>query len=507
MVNPRAGISVKLVAGTGIGTIAAGVVKAGADVIHVSGHGGGTAAASLNSIKHAGMPWELGLAEVHRALVVAGFREQVRLRVDGDLRTGHDVVVAAALGADEFAFGTAVLLAEGCVMARVCHQNKCPVGVATQDPELRKRFGGRPEHIVNYFTFVAEEVRGLLAGLGLRSLDELVGRADLLELADAAELKTDGLDRYWFEGPAEGPGRTAAQRRQQPAPAAGGVRGCAPPVSPGRPCDTLDDRLLADPEVAAAIAGHGRITRRETVVTRDRAVGARLAGEVAARHGDHGFGGELRLELAGSAGQSLGAFLTDGLALELTGEANDYVGKGMAGGELVLRPAEPRLGGSANVIAGNTCLYGATGGRFFAAGRAGERFAVRNSAATAVVEGAGDHCCEYMTGGVVAVLGDIGRNACAGMTGGTAYFLADAPPAWLDGHETVADAGMDTAAVAELTALLEHHSARTGSEAATALLARPGALAASFVRVRPTGGLTRSAASGSPAGVSSVARA
>jgi glutamate synthase (ferredoxin) len=507
MVNPRAGISVKLVAGTGIGTIAAGVAKAGADVIHVSGHGGGTAAASLNSIKHAGMPWELGLAEVHRALVGAGFREHVTLRVDGDLRTGHDVVVAAALGADEFAFGTAVLLAEGCVMARVCHQNRCPVGVATQDPELRKKFGGRPEHIVNYFTFVAEEVRGLLAGLGLCSLGELVGRADLLELAEAADLKTDGLDRYWFQGPAEAPERAAARRRPQPALAVGGARGCAPPVSPGRPCDTLDDRLLADPEVAAAIAGHDRVTRREVVVTRDRAVGARLAGEVAARHGDHGFGGGLRLELTGSAGQSLGAFLIDGLTIELTGEANDYVGKGMAGGELVLRPTEPRLGGSANVIAGNTCLYGATGGRFFAAGRAGERFAVRNSAAAAVVEGVGDHCCEYMTGGVVAVLGSIGRNACAGMTGGTAYFLADAPPAWLDGHETVADAGMDAAAVAELTALLADHAALTGSESAAGLLAEPDALATRFVRVRPTGGLTRSAAPESPSGVSSVTRA
>ena len=255
----RAQISVKLVAGTGIGTIAAGVAKAGADVIHVSGHGGGTAAASLNSIKHAGMPWELGLAEVHRALVAAGFREHVRLRVDGDLRTGHDVVVAAALGADEFAFGTAVLLAEGCVMARVCHQNKCPVGVATQDPELRKRFGGRPEHIVNYFTFVAEEVRELLAGLGLRSLDELVGRSGLLELAEAASLKTDGLDPYWFEAPSAAPGR-ASRRPAAPRPASDGVRGCAPPVSPGRPCDTLDDRLLADPEVEAAVAGHGRVT-------------------------------------------------------------------------------------------------------------------------------------------------------------------------------------------------------------------------------------------------------
>ena len=507
MVNPRAGISVKLVAGTGIGTIAAGVAKAGADVIHVSGHGGGTAAASLNSIKHAGIPWELGLAEVHRALVAAGFREHVRLRVDGDLRNGHDVVVAAALGADEFAFGTAVLLAEGCVMARVCHQNKCPVGVATQDPELRKRFAGRPEHIVNYFTFVAEEVRELLAGLGLRSLDELVGRAEFLELAEATELKTDGLDRYWFEPPAEGPGRAAAARRPQPVPGPGGARGCTPPVSPGRPCDTLDDRLLADPEVAAAVAGHGRVTRRETVVTRDRAVGARLAGEIAARHGDHGFGGEVRLELAGSAGQSLGAFLTDGLVVELTGEANDYVGKGMAGGELVLRPEEPRLGGPDNVIAGNTCLYGATGGRLFAAGRAGERFAVRNSAATAVVEGAGDHCCEYMTGGVVAVLGAVGRNACAGMTGGAAYFLADAAPAWLAGHSTVADAGMDEAAVAELTALLEAHAARTGSEVAASLLADPESLAGRFVRVRPARVPARLAGLPQPSGAASVARA
>ncbi len=499
MVNPRAQISVKLVAGTGIGTIAAGAAKAGADVIHVSGHGGGTAAASLNSIKHAGMPWELGLAEVHRALIAAGFREHVRLRVDGDLRTGHDVVVAAALGADEFAFGTAVLLAEGCVMARVCHQNKCPVGVATQDPELRKRFGGRPEHIVNYFTFVAEEVRELLAGLGLHSLGDLVGRSGLLELAEAASLKTAGLDPYWFEAPPAGPGRSP---RRLATPAPGGGRGCAPPVSPGRPCDTLDDRLLGDPEVEAAVAGHGRVTRAARVVTRDRAVGARLAGEVAARHGDHGFRGELRLELAGSAGQSLGAFLTDGVVVELTGEANDYVGKGMAGGELVVRPAEAHLGGPDQVIAGNTCLYGATGGRLYVAGRAGERFAVRNSAAVAVVEGAGDHFCEYMTGGVVAVLGSIGRNACAGMTGGTVYLSAAEPPAWLAGHAAVADAGMDEAAVAELKALLKEHSARTGSETAAALLEDPGALVGRFVRVRPSGGEARSVAPKSPVGVS-----
>ncbi len=483
-VNPRAGISVKLVAGTGIGTIAAGVAKAGADVIHVSGHGGGTAAASLNSIKHAGIPWELGLAEVHQALLDAGFRERVRLRVDGDLRTGYDVVVAAALGADEFAFGTAVLLAEGCVMARVCHQNRCPVGIATQSEELRSRFAGRPEHIVNYFTFVAEEVRELLAGLGLRSLDELTGRADLLRLAGAASPKTEGLDPGWFEGP----GRAAAGRRLPPASGALAPRAAV--------AETLDRRLLQDADVHAAIAGHGRVTRRARVATRDRAVGAGLAGAIAARHGDHGFGGELRLELTGSAGQSLGAFLLDGLSIELRGEANDYVGKGMAGGEIALRAPEPRLGGPGNVIAGNTCLYGATGGSLFAAGRVGERFAVRNSAANAVIEGAGDHCCEYMTGGVVVVLGPVGRNACAGMTGGAVYLLSDEPPAWLDGHDTLAVAPMTAAACAELEALLRAHEARTGSNVAAGVLAEPERLSSRFVRARPPAPEASVAASG-----------
>jgi glutamate synthase (ferredoxin) len=494
-VNPRAGISVKLVAGTGIGTIAAGVAKAGADVIHVSGHGGGTAAASLNSIKHAGIPWELGLAETHRALTGAGLRERVRLRVDGDLRTGHDVVVAAALGADEYAFGTAVLLAEGCVMARVCHQNRCPVGIATQDAELRTRFAGRPEHIVNYFTFVAEEVRRLLAGLGLRSLDELVGRADLLQPADAASPKTEGLDPGWFEGPR----RAAAARRPSPAGTAASP-GASVAHASRSSADTLDRRLLEDPDVTAAIAGHGRLTRRARVATRDRAVGAGLAGAIAARHGDHGFSGELRLELAGSAGQSLGAFLLDGLVIDVCGEANDYVGKGMAGGEIVLRPPEPRLGGPGNVIAGNTCLYGATGGRLFAGGSVGERFAVRNSAALAVVEGAGDHCCEYMTGGVVVVLGPAGRNACAGMTGGAAYFLGDEPLAWLEGHDTVAAAVMSPAACAELEDLLRHHAARTGSVAAAGLLAAPERLASRFVRLRPaaSGGTARPGSADDP---------
>jgi len=501
--NPRAGISVKLVAAGGIGTIAAGVAKAGADVIHVSGHGGGTAAASLNSIKHAGIPWELGLAETHRALIAGGFRERVRLRVDGDLRTGYDVLVAAILGADEFAFGTAVLLAEGCVMARVCHLNTCPVGIATQRDDLRQRFAGEPGHVVNYFTFVAEEVRTLLAGLGFTSLEDAVGHVELLDLADAAAPKTEGIDRFWFAPPADDAAarrpRTSAGPSSAPARASVGV-------SPDA-LATIDDALLADPDAAAAIAEQRAVTLRADVSNRDRAVGTRLAGAIAAAYGASGFGGELRLELAGSAGQSLGGFILDGVVIDVCGEANDYVGKGMAGGEIVLHAPDPRLGGLGNVIAGNTCLYGATGGRLFAAGRVGERFAVRNSAARAVVEGAGDHCCEYMTGGVVVVLGRVGRNACAGMTGGTAYFLADERPAWLDGSETVADAGMDAAACAELSGLLRLHADRTGSEAAKRILADPAGLARRFVRVRPAQSGTAESPLGTDGSHPSVARA
>jgi glutamate synthase (ferredoxin) len=454
-INPDAEISVKLVAATGVGTIAAGVAKAGADVIHISGYGGGTAAALLNSIKHAGMPWELGIAEAHRTLLANGFRDRVRLRVDGDLRTGRDVLLAALLGADEFAFGTAVLLAEGCVMDRVCHLNKCPVGIATQDERLRQRFAGEPQHVVNYFGFVAGEVRMLLAGLGYRSFDEIVGRSDLLERVAGGVAKTDGLDPAWFE-PAP---------RARPVPRPGLMAG-----------PTVDERLLADDAVAAAIAGHGSVERELTVTNVDRAVGARLAGEIARRHGDFGFGGSIRLRVCGSAGQSLVAFLLDGLAIELCGEANDYVGKGMAGGEIVLTAPPALADPAANVIAGNTCLYGATGGELFAHGRVGERFAVRNSGARAVVEGAGDHCCEYMTGGVVVVLGPVGRNACAGMTGGTAFFLCDGPPldgapgSWLNATGMKVSSAPAAAAEA-LLPLLRRPRARPGRRPASVLLA------------------------------------
>ena len=467
-VNPAASIAVKLVAGWGVGTIAAGVAKADTDVITISGHGGGTAAASLNSIKHAGIPWELGLADAHRTLTASGLRERVRLRVDGDLRTGRDVVLAALLGADEYAFGTAALMAEGCVMARVCHTDKCPVGIATQREDLRARFGGEPQHLVNYFTFVAGEVRAHLARLGYRTLAEVVGRADLLQSADVELPKTAGLDVTWM--------RTPAARRDGGAP----PRRARPAAAPA----TLDERLLADPEVAAAIAGHGAVTRRAAVANRDRALGARLAGAIARAHRQEPFRGSIRLELSGAAAQSLGAFIPAGVTLDLCGEANDYVGKGMAGGTIVLRPPASGLEAAGNVIAGNTCLYGATGGSLFADGRIGERFAVRNSGARAVVAGAGDHCCEYMTGGVIVVLGEVGRNACAGMTGGTAYLLGSGAVGDALNTDTVAAQTIAAGEDEELLGLLRAHLALTGSAGAQSMLAGRAPLRARFVKVQ-----------------------
>ncbi len=467
-VNPAASIAVKLVSGWGVGTIAAGVAKADADVITISGHGGGTAAASLNSIKHAGIPWELGLADAHRTLAASDLRERVRLRVDGDLRTGRDVVLAALLGAEEYAFGTAALMAEGCVMARVCHTDRCPVGIATQREELRARFGGEPQHLVNYFTFVAEEVRAHLAGLGYRTLADIVGRADLLQSAEVELPKTAGIDVAWMQTP--------ATRRDD------GAR--LRPESPGAAAPGLDERLLADPEVAAAIAEHGEVTRRAAVANRDRALGARLAGAIARAHEHEPFRGSITLELSGAAGQSLGAFIPAGVTLDLCGEANDYVGKGMAGGTIVLRPPATGLDAARHVIAGNTCLYGATGGSFFADGRVGERFAVRNSGARAVVAGAGDHCCEYMTGGAVVVLGEVGRNACAGMTGGTAYLLDTGDVVAALNADTVAAEPVSLGDDEVLQELLRTHLDLTGSAGAKTVLSGRLPLPSRFVKVR-----------------------
>ncbi len=457
-VHPAAKVSVKLVAEIGIGTIAAGVAKANADVIQISGHDGGTGASPLSSIKHAGSPWELGLTEVHRALLENGLRERVLLRADGGLKTGWDVLIAALLGAEEYGFGSIAMIAEGCIMARVCHTNNCPVGVATQKEALRKRFTGLPEHVVNFFLFVAEEVRQLLSVLGVARLEDLIGRTELLQARSVQLAKTQALDLSCLLDPIP----AAADRvwlRHDTAAHGNGV--------------ILEDQLLADAELMAALDRHGRVARTLAIVNTDRSVGARLAGEIAARHGNTGFNGQLDLTFEGAAGQSFGAFVLQGMNVRLVGEANDYVGKGLNGGRITVVPPAGGHDPGSQVILGNTCLYGATGGELFALGRAGERFAVRNSGARTVVEGAGDHCCEYMTGGVVVVLGSTGRNLAAGMTGGVAFLLDD------DGR-LAERVNPEIVALCELTTpeqeallkpLLLSHQQTTGSAKAAAILA------------------------------------
>jgi glutamate synthase (NADPH/NADH) large chain len=404
-VHPEALVSVKLVSHHGIGTIACGVAKAGADLITVSGHDGGTGASPLSSIKYAGTPWELGLSETHRALCEQGLRERVVLQVDGGLKTGLDVIKGALLGADSFGFGTAPMVALGCKYLRICHLNNCATGVATQHEKLRKEhFRGLPELVERYFRFLAEEVREWLACLGAPRLEAIIGRGEMLIEKPERPPRARGLS-------------LASLLVSLPVGAK-----LAQPPRPIR-CGELEQRLAA--EVLPAITANTGFAGRYPVRNTDRAVGARLSGEVARLYGDRGEGMKpIRLVFEGSAGQSFGAFNAGGLELELHGEANDYVGKGMAGGRIVIRPpAGAGWVGERAPILGNTCLYGATGGELFAAGRAGERFAVRNSGAIAVVEGAGDHCCEYMTGGVVVVLGRTGLNFGAGMTGGFAYVL------------------------------------------------------------------------------------
>ncbi len=409
-VNPTALISVKLVSHAGVGTVAAGVVKAGADLITVSGHDGGTGASPLTSIKYAGTPWELGLAETQQTLRRNDLRGRVRLQTDGGLKTGLDVIKAAMLGAESFGFGTGPMVALGCKYLRICHLNNCATGVATQHPVLRKNhFTGLPEMVMNYFGFVAEDVRAHLARLGVRSLAEIIGRTDLLHQLEGTTPVQHRLDL----GPLiDGQGLAASVDTA-----------CTLPRNPMRDPAALASRISADAD--QAVAGGLGGCFEYAIANTDRAIGARLSGDVARVHGDHGMDSHpLLLKLHGAAGQSLGAWNAGGVHIELVGEANDGVGKGMAGGRIVVRPPadSPFASQDASII-GNTCLYGATDGELFAAGRAGERFAVRNSGALAVVEGAGDHCCEYMTGGVVAVLGKVGLNFGAGMTGGFAYVL------------------------------------------------------------------------------------
>ncbi|MGE0004691.1 MAG: glutamate synthase large subunit [Parvibaculaceae bacterium] len=407
--NPQASVSVKLVSEVGVGTVAAGVAKARADHVTISGFEGGTGASPLTSIKHAGSPWEIGLAETQQTLVANRLRGRIAVQADGGIRTGRDVVVAALLGADEMGFSTAPLIAAGCIMMRKCHLNTCPVGVATQDPVLRKRFKGTPEHVINYFFYVAEEVRELMAQMGIRRFDDLVGMSDYLDKVAAIDhWKARGLDfTRIFEKP-QVIGRVSIRRDDPPKHDLSG---------------TLDAHLIAEAEAALASGQPVEIEARVTNV--HRTIGAMLSGEVARRHGHQGLPEDtIRVRLTGIAGQSFGAFLAHGVTLELTGEANDYVGKGISGGKLVIRPHE-RVGFSPekSIIVGNTVLYGAIGGECYFRGVAGERFAVRNSGAIAVVEGVGDHGCEYMTGGIVLVIGETGRNFAAGMSGGVAYVL------------------------------------------------------------------------------------
>ena len=408
-VNPQADVSVKLVSEVGVGTVAAGVAKAKADHIVIAGHDGGTGASPLSSIKHAGTPWELGLAETQQTLVLNRLRSRVRVQVDGQIKTGRDVIIGALLGADEFGFATAPLVVEGCIMMRKCHLNTCPVGVATQDPVLRRRFSGQPEHVVNFFFFIAEEVRELMAQLGVRSFDEMIGRADWLDMKTGIEhWKARGLDyaRIFHrpDVPADVP-RLHTERQDH------GLE------------RTLDQQLMV--LARAALDKGERVSIDLPVANINRTVGTMLSGEVARRHGHAGLPPDtLHVRLTGTAGQAFGAFLARGVTLELVGEGNDYVGKGLSGGRIIVRPQAGFRGAAAeNIIVGNTVLYGATEGEVYFAGVAGERFAVRNSGATAVVEGVGDHGCEYMTGGTVVVLGQTGRNFAAGMSGGIAYVL------------------------------------------------------------------------------------
>ena len=450
-INPKAKVSVKLVAEIGIGTIAAGVAKANADVIQISGHDGGTGASPLSSIKHAGVSWELGLTEVHRVLLQNQLRDRVLLRADGGLKTGWDVIMAALMGAEEYGFGSIAMIAEGCIMARVCHMNTCPVGVATQQQHLRDRFKGIPENVVNFFFFVAEEVRSLLAKLGYQSLDEIIGRADLLvQSADVNITKTKGLDlNCLIDLPKVKDDRSWLNH--------GDVHTNE---------NVLDDEILADDGIQSAIANQGTIAKDWKIINTDRSVGGRISGTIASQYGNNGFAGEITLIFKGSAGQSFGAFNLPGMKMIISGEANDYVGKGMHGGEIIIAPSsKSNYDAATNVIIGNTCLYGATGGALYANGRAGERFAVRNSMGKAVIEGAGDHCCEYMTGGLVIVLGEVGRNVGAGMTGGLCYFL-DENNTFADkvNPEIVKIQRVESKAGAkQLQEMIQQHVARTGS--------------------------------------------
>jgi glutamate synthase (NADPH) large chain len=473
-VNPTARVHVKLTSASGVGTVAAGVAKLKADVVLISGHDGGTGAAPLGSLKHAGTPWELGLAETQQTLLGSGLRDRITVQVDGQLKTGRDVVVATLLGAEEFGFATAPLIVAGCIMMRVCHLDTCPVGIATQDPVLRRRYAGKPEFVEAFFLFLAEQVREHLAALGFRGVEEAVGHAELLDFAPAVNhWKARGLDLSpVLHVPPLPDGASRRRIREQD-------------HGLGR---SLDVELIA--AATPALSDGTPVAVARPVRNEHRSVGAMLAGEVTRRCGGKGLPDDtIEVTLTGSAGQSFGAFAVRGMTLRLYGDANDYVGKGLSGGRLVIRPdGAARFPAEDHIIAGNAALYGATAGELLCRGQAGERFAVRNSGATAVAEGVGDHGCEYMTGGVVVVLGATGRNFAAGMSGGTAYV-------WnLDGrrlnrelveHDLVDLAPLTAEQRMTVHSLLERHAAETGSPVASSLLDRWPTAAAEFTAVVP----------------------
>ena len=499
-VNPAADVSVKLVSEVGVGTVAAGVAKARSDHVTIAGFEGGTGASPLTSIKHAGSPWEIGLAETQQTLVLNRLRGRISVQVDGGIRTGRDVVVGALLGADEFGFATAPLIAAGCIYMRKCHLNTCPVGVATQDPVLRARFQGKPEHVINFFFFVAEEVREYMAALGFRSFAEMIGQTEILDKSEAIDhWKAKGLDFTRLFHKPEVPKEVAIYNSERQ----------------DHHLDKVLDRKLIELS-AAAIEEKKPVKIELPIRNTDRTTGAMLSGAIAKSHGHVGLPEDtIWVSLKGSAGQSFGAWLANGVTLDLEGEANDYVGKGLSGGRIIVRPPEDSgIVPEESIIVGNTVLYGAIAGECYFRGIGGERFAVRNSGATAVVEGTGDHGCEYMTGGVVVVIGPTGRNFAAGMSGGIAYVLDEAgdferrcnlamvelepvpsennvmersrhQTGDLESHGLVDVSDMTRFDEQRLYQLIERHLHYTGSERARAILADWSAYLPKFVKVMP----------------------
>jgi glutamate synthase (ferredoxin) len=471
--NPEANVNVKLVAEAGVGIIAAGVAKANADVVHISGHDGGTGASPKTSIKNAGVPWELGVAEANQMLKATGLRDRIRVSTDGGMKTGRDVAVAALLGAEEYVFGTASLVSSGCVMARICHTNNCPVGVTSQKEKLRDRFPGQPAHVINYMTFIAQELREIMAELGFTSVDEMIGRPDVLAQRDDVDHpKARSIDLSAIL--AEPDSEYDVDRYKTQAQSHG-----------------LEDALDWDLIEAAepAIENGEPVEIDSEIRNRDRAVGATLSNRIAQEHGHTGLRDDMvRINFEGAAGQSFGAFLAPGVTLDLEGVANDYVGKGLSGGKLILRtpenaPFEPED----NTLIGNVALYGATGGEVYVEGVAGERFAVRNSGVKAVVEGVGDHGCEYMTGGAVVVIGETGKNFAEGMSGGVAY-VYDPEDRFYERVNT------DMVSVSEelvekdramIGRLIENHAAYTDSDRANALLENWEEAIGAFKKVMP----------------------